>query len=332
MQKMALAVLLPLLFVAFLGGCSQTAPVPRETTETGGTFEEWKEKIQDDPEALLHADKCKELMENTLLSCMQHEGFTLNSIMEITDFTADEPYSFQDAAQGGCDSALAVGKTHEPEVTNIQYGTDGSSSYQVVCSSVCVWWQCKEEKESNRGGVATAGAGEVWEATLVGEGGNAYCNGRFIEDFGFTVTMDSSMTSAISRSLADLSSHTVRGNGKFSGSELVDVQSAYPDSCTLEGTTVSNIPFRMEAYYTAGSGSPIFQIWVRANDTLIGGRVFMPAQNSYSNIPAEKLNLMGTDFSTPGRVEGNWRAVGSDNSAHGTFVMTLVTSSTGTHG
>ncbi len=184
-----------------------------------------------------------------------------------------------------------------------------------------------------------AGAGEVWEAILVGEGGNAYCDGRFIENFGFTVTMDSSMASAISRSLADLSSHTVYGNGKFSGSELVDVQSAYPSSCTLEDTTVSNVPFRMEAYYTAGyigtagyPDSPFVQIFVRASNNLIGGRAFMPSQNSYSNIPAEKLNLMGTDFSTPGRIEGRWRAVGSDNSAHGTFVLTLVTGSTGTSG
>src|SRR3989344_8040034 len=166
-------ILMSVIILIIVAGCNQTASVSSETTETGGTFEEWKEKIHDDPEALRNADKCKALIENSAISCKQHEGFSVSNIMEITDFIADEPYSFQETINGGCNSASAVGKTHEPEVTNLQYGTDGSLSYQVVCSSVCVWWQCKGEKESNRVGVATDGAIEVWEGTLAGEGGNA---------------------------------------------------------------------------------------------------------------------------------------------------------------
>src|SRR3989338_639967 len=150
MTKTLSILLFVIILMMVVVGCSQTVSLPRETTETGGTFEEWTEKIQDDPEALLYADNCKELLDNTAQSCGQHEGFTVNNIMEITDFTADEPYGFQDTIHGGCDSVSAVGKTHEPEATTISYGTDGSSSYQVVCSSVCVWWQCTEEQESDQ--------------------------------------------------------------------------------------------------------------------------------------------------------------------------------------
>ncbi len=141
-------ILMLIIILIIISGCNQTASVPSETTETGGTFGEWKEKIQDNPEALLKADECKKLIDNTAISCKQHEGFTVNNIMEITDFKADEPYSFQETIKGGCDSALAVSEKHEPKATTIHYGTEGSSSYQVVCSSVCVWWQCKDEKQS----------------------------------------------------------------------------------------------------------------------------------------------------------------------------------------
>src|SRR3989338_6114203 len=112
------------------------------------TFEQWKEMVEQtagpESEAAKTVADCGAALENTAASCSSHDGWSVVNAMEITASNTGKAYQFQDVRNGGCER-------REPQ--HVETGTiitqdDQSSSYQVSCNLVCVWWDCEDSDDS----------------------------------------------------------------------------------------------------------------------------------------------------------------------------------------
>jgi len=152
-QKSILLILCILFTVLLLFGCDKDTDDLEEdntgeTTETGGTLGEWKEKIKqntgEESEAARTLAACGDLMNEKAVNirCSNHEGWSMVNTLEVTDITTEQTYQLQDIRQGGCERT-------EPQ--HVETGTmvtqeEESSLYQVSCNLVCVWWECKDSE------------------------------------------------------------------------------------------------------------------------------------------------------------------------------------------
>lgn len=126
--------------------------IQQETLEKGGVLQEWKEKIQkatgSNTEESKTAAECEALMKQKVEECSKHEGWSVNNAMEITEFATDEHYEFQDVKRQDCPGE-APGTTHtvhaETAFLDAQTDNKKASSYQVICSIGCNWWDCEED-------------------------------------------------------------------------------------------------------------------------------------------------------------------------------------------
>lgn len=111
-----------------------------------GNLSEWKDKIQKATGAESEASKtvaeCESLMAKKVEECSKHDGWSVDNAIEITDF--DKHYEFQEVKRKECPGAVP-GETPDTvhvdtAVLDAQAGK--GSSYQVVCSVGCNWWDC----------------------------------------------------------------------------------------------------------------------------------------------------------------------------------------------
>ncbi len=145
--------------------------IQQEIFEKGGTLQEWKETIQKatapDSEESTTTAECESLMKKKIEECSQHQGWSVNNAMEITDFTTDKHYEFQDVKRQDCPGASPdkTPSTIHAETAFLDAQTDNkrASSYQVVCTIGCNWWDCETDLTG------------VWEGSYSETSASIYC-------------------------------------------------------------------------------------------------------------------------------------------------------------
>ena len=143
----------------------------QEKSESGGTLAGWKEKVQQEvgveSEEFKTLIECETLLKQKVNQCSQHQGWSVVNVMEVTDFQADQPYSFQEVSSGGCARTSPTGEEYpqQVETKTIITQAETGSSYQVACNIVCVWWDCTEETDQED----TTLTPETWTGTITAQ-------------------------------------------------------------------------------------------------------------------------------------------------------------------
>lgn len=236
---MKIYLILAIVIVIFISSCSNN----KETTETGGTLKEWKElmikDIGQDSEPVKTAEKCEAALNKNKADCSQYPGWRINNIMEITDFKTNEPYNFQDTINGGC-SEKDPKQTITGNFDSQSEKTD--SSYQVVCSFVCVWWECEESKNKLK---AEAWSGEI---TAKLEDLDASCSdGEVSLSYTFTLNSPVSLVSAL-KGTQEITLWSEPGyketSGTIKGTAVINNQPSKDNViyCELEGGQSEEVP------------------------------------------------------------------------------------------
>jgi len=118
-----------------------------ETTESGGTLEEWKERINQnagvESDAAATLQVCDDLLNEKAGECSAHDGWSVVNALEVTDVAEGQTYQLQDIRQGGCERR----DPQHVETGTIVTQEEKSSSYQVSCNLVCVWWDCEGDTD-----------------------------------------------------------------------------------------------------------------------------------------------------------------------------------------
>lgn len=140
--------------------------VQQEKSEEGGTLAEWEQTILTatgkESEASKTIAECKSLMQQKITQCETHDGWSVDNAMEITDNTG-KYYSFQDVQRKDCEGATEENPDVHVDTAFLDAQTDGSSSYQVLCSVGCNWWKCEEDLTG------------TWEGTYTETAASPYC-------------------------------------------------------------------------------------------------------------------------------------------------------------
>jgi hypothetical protein len=248
---------------------SETKPSPemrQETVEKGGTLQEWKQFLLKatgpDSEESRTAAECEALMVKKAAECSQHQGWSVDNAMEITDFNTDQHYEFHDVRRQDCPGASPTDKP--PSTTHVdtafldaQTDNTRTSSYQVVCSIGCNWWDC---------GTDLTG---TWEGGYRETSSDAYCKYQEEGTKTFKITMKDA---AFSGTAEYQGVSTIRGGEHCEGG-------TYSNKGTLSGTisgnkvsgtirySETNVPFTATvegdalagtySYTTAAYGSPL---------------------------------------------------------------------------
>ena len=290
-----------LLAIIVISGC--TTP-QRETTETGGALEEWKDKIQkdtgpDSPESNALND-CDEAMSQKADECSQHEGWSVINAMEITDFDTDEPYSFQDVLEGGCPRKSPCGKEYPVHVERetMDHQSGGGSDYQIVCNILCVWWTCEETDTTTAAEKSETWAGQfATDRFVCGDSTEGY-SGELTGNFMATFTVPRSLVDALEKELGNIDQWET--SGSWEGSESVAQQClSYGNPSkeyeAVEGS-VSGVPIEVAArqyqgviYLQAKSGTEgvLFPGQWRG----IGDRISVGSGGSISSIQLELTSI-----------------------------------------
>lgn len=227
------------------------AQIQQETTEKGGTLQEWKAALRQQTgpgsEESKTTAECEALMKQKIEECSKHAGWSVDNAMEITDFTTGKHYEFQDVKRQDCPGA-APGETPatihvETAFLDAQTDNTRTSSYQVVCSIGCNWWDC---------GTDLTG---TWVGPYSETAGSTYC--KFKEegtktfkittsDNTFTGTADYTGTSTVTGGEhCEGSTYSNKGtlSGTVSGKQvtgtIVYSGTNVPFTATVEGETLS---------------------------------------------------------------------------------------------
>lgn len=167
-----------------------------DTTETGGTLLQWREKIANtagpDSEPARTLGQCAELLDTEKVACSAHQGWRVINVFEITDFNDGQNYQFQDFRQGGCPEfspeGLAYPKTAETGTIITQQESD--TSYQVACNAVCNWWDCAEVIVGPSTPPLSKPTAQTWTGTITAqmEEPETACNGGVVA-VDYTITL-----------------------------------------------------------------------------------------------------------------------------------------------
>ncbi|MSR85962.1 hypothetical protein EXS74_01035 [Candidatus Woesearchaeota archaeon] len=133
--------------------------------------------------------------------CHQNQGWFVSNMIEVTDFMTGDHYSFQEVEQGGCadkdEAGNEYGYAYTPDSAFFDSQTEGmNSSYQVVCSILCVSWSCEDDAEN----------GEGYDGTYSGTGqtvsplGTATSSGTFTVTNGYVTDPDGLFTGNVDSS------------------------------------------------------------------------------------------------------------------------------------
>lgn len=118
-------------------------PIEQETREVGGTFEEWKEIIEENApgsaaeQAFLD---CNKEMSKLVETCSQYGGWMVDNIMEVKDLQTGKVYEYSDLAKDGCD------QTDRTKIDSQLIDSQTEGEYQVICSINCYSWKCPVKK------------------------------------------------------------------------------------------------------------------------------------------------------------------------------------------
>lgn len=197
--------------------------IEEESYERGGTLKEWQEKLltatSADSEQSKTAAQCAALMKEKAAACIKHDGWSIDNMVEITDFSTDQHYEFQEVKRQNCPGMLDTDKppykVHVDKASfDSQSDNTATSSYQVVCEIDCQWWDCEIDLTGTWSGTYS----EISDATL--------CQYKETGTQTFEITQDDSSFS---------------GTTKFSGKSVVTggehcEGGSYSDTGKLSGT------------------------------------------------------------------------------------------------
>ena len=166
---------------------SPAGVIKQEIMEKGGTLVSWNQTILQATgpasEESKTLNECNALMGQKIIECSQRPAWSVVNAMEITDFRTNQHYEFQDVKRQDCPGALPTdnpSKVHvDTAFLDAQTDSTRSSSFQVVCSITCNWWECDES-------VNLTG---VWEGTYVEMAGSKYCQFKETGTKTFSITM-----------------------------------------------------------------------------------------------------------------------------------------------
>ena len=202
------AILFMILFI--LVACTPA----KETAEKGGTLQDWRDRIWQDlgplSEVAKTLDDCETAIARTAQACPSHQGWRLHSMMEITEFSTDTHYEFQDVQNGGCPDTSPTGEKYQPHDESAKFDsqTSASSEYQVLCDTRCVWWEC-----------TTKPAAETWKGTFDGtyawDRGDACSPGAISMQYEFEFTTRGSLADALNNQ--DTSLNIIATEGMLTG-------------------------------------------------------------------------------------------------------------------
>ena len=262
----------------------ETKPVPieevkpaiqEETTEKGGPLQDWQETISQatgsGSEESKTVAECKSLMDQKVAECSKHPGWSVVNAMEITDFRTDKHYEFQDVKRQDCptpkDADVLPEKIHvDTAFLDAQTDNTRASSYQVVCSVNCQWWECEENDLSG-----------TWEGTYTEISGSKYCQFKevgsktfklkMIDDKSFSGTAQYNGQSSViggEHCEGGPSSGTGTITGTISGEKVSGVltyNSKVPFTATIEGDSLSGTySYSTSAYGALQKGTGEFKL------------------------------------------------------------------------
>ena len=242
--------------------------IKQETMEKGGTLQEWKGRLQQETgqssEESQTAAACEALMAKKIEECSKHPGWSVDNAMEITDFKTGQHYEFQDVKRQDCPGTSPTDpppETIHVDTAFLDAQTDRtkSSSYQVVCSIGCNWWDC---------GTDLTG---TWEGSYSETSSDAYCKYKesgtkickiTMKDDAFSGTAEYSGVSTITGGAncqGGTSSNTGTIEGTVSGKQVTGTimygNTKVPFTATVESAT--NAISGTYSYTTAEYGSPL---------------------------------------------------------------------------
>jgi hypothetical protein len=156
------------------------------------------------------------------------------------------------------------------------------------------------------------GAAETWTGTINGTDVPALCSsGEFTQAYTVTLSLASPW---IGQGMDYLDA-----SGTLSGTETVTTQST-SGACTLEPSTLTNIPFTLEVIQLH---SPDQYFFLESNQVIIPHLVDTPSGRA--DVPVYSLSMWTTAVSAS-QISGAWQTVGSGsasgNSSEGTFSLT----------
>jgi hypothetical protein len=161
-------------------------PVQQEILERGGTLQEWQESLDaavgpDSAEAKTTAE-CKALMEQKVKECEKRPAWSVDNAIEIVDMRTGRRYEFQDVKQKQCpDGKPPTKDAIHIDTASLDAQTDSTaSSYQVLCTLSCNWWEC-ERKPDLTG---------TWEGEYTDLWGSKYCQFKETGITTFEIKMD----------------------------------------------------------------------------------------------------------------------------------------------
>ncbi len=259
-----------ILAIVLISGAVSEKAVQQETSETGN-LEEWQNTIdeatgQSSEESKTTAE-CKALMEQKITECEKHEGWSVNNAMEITDFKTGAYYSFQDVQKNNCPNTKPEDNpTSDVHVDTafLDAKTDGSSSYQVVCSIGCNWWECEKDLTG------------TWEGPYSETSESPYCKHKESGTKTFKITQKdnsfsgtatySGVATAIGGEHCEGYSSSNKGtlSGTVSGKQVsgtIMYSGPVPFTATIDGDTLSGkYSYTTDAYGSTLSGSGEFTL------------------------------------------------------------------------
>ncbi|MBI4148163.1 hypothetical protein HY490_02630 [Candidatus Woesearchaeota archaeon] len=162
------------------------ADIQQETSESGGTLSEWKETMLTATGAESEESKttaqCESLMAKKIEECSKHQGWSVDNAMEITDFKTNKHYEFQDVKRQDCPGTSPTDKppyTIHTDTAFLDAQSDNTraTSYQVVCSINCNWWDC------------TSDLSGVWEGDYTELSGSSFCKFKEVGSKKFIISM-----------------------------------------------------------------------------------------------------------------------------------------------
>ncbi|MBI4017290.1 MAG: hypothetical protein HY363_06385 [Candidatus Aenigmarchaeota archaeon] len=247
--------------------------IQEETTEKGGPLQDWQETISQttgsESEESKTVAECASLMSQKVAECSKHPAWSVVNAMEITDFRTDKHYEFQDVKRQDCSTIEDVlpEKIHvDTSFLDAQTDNTRVSSYQVVCSVNCQWWECDENDLSG-----------TWEGTYTEISGSKYCQFKevgsktfkikMIDDKSFSGTAQYSGQSNViggEHCEGGASSGTGAISGSISGKQISGIivySSKVPFTATLEGDSLSGTySYSTSAYGSLQKGAGEFKL------------------------------------------------------------------------
>ncbi len=247
--------------------------IQQETLEKGGTFDDWNQTLfketGTESEEYKTMTECKSLMNKKIQECSQHQGWSVDNVMEVTNFKTGKHYEFQDVKRQDCSGTDKPPSKIHIDSASLDAQTDNTrtSAYQVVCSINCHWWDCTPDITG------------TWKGDYSEESGSSYCSFKeagtkafefvIIDETSFRGTVKYSGKSVVAsgkncqgwqNSGTGTVSGSISGN-KLSGTLVYHATTSIPFTATLNKDIIAgSYAYTSNEYGTPHSAKGTFKV------------------------------------------------------------------------